>query len=170
MSHPAQPVDHMIGRHHGIRVQLSGIDQSQADLPRGLARTRAIKRRADIALQMRRGERAGVAQQAGAEPAVLDDLPAMCWIAWLRLSAACRSHRMRRQASRHSRAMPAHQPNASAVIVLNQASAYAASCARCPGGASSGLTPPAPAMSVSWPFTGRYTPATEIALPGATRL
>ena len=48
------------------------------------------------------------------------------------------------------------------VIVLNQPFAKFASSSRVARGASAGLTPPAPGMSVSCPLVGRYTPATEI--------
>src|SRR5262245_33939355 len=54
----------------------------------------------------------------------------------------------------------ARQPNTSVVIVLNQPLAKLASSARTSRDASALLTPPEPSISVSTPFTGRYTPAT----------
>ena len=61
-------------------------------------------------------------------------------------------------------------PNTSVVMFSYQLRAYAASRTRRDVGASLGLTPPAPFTPTISPSSTRYTPATEIAWSGATKL
>ena len=50
-----------IGRHKRVGIQLARIDQTQANLAFGQARSDAVQRRGDAALQMRIGKRPGMA-------------------------------------------------------------------------------------------------------------
>src|SRR5439155_26979655 len=134
--------------------------EPQLALGPALAGAREIGR--EIALEALLGERSAVAEQAQAELAVGDDRPAAGRIALgsgkRRRDRVLRPHRTAARRAHHAaggdETRGESHPNASVVIVRNQASASTASALRVSRGASDGLTPPAPGTSASCPPVG----------------
>src|SRR5262249_25748159 len=169
LRHPVHALDHIIGRHDGVRVQLPGIDQPQPQLAFRPTRTRPLEVRRHISLEPLRRKRAGMTQQAKPDLAVEHDRASARRAALLagergRNGAAhdrIGAQRLLRRGDpgRQHDGGPDHgaepHPHTSAVMVLNQVSAAAASCWRNACGASTGLIETPPLASLNWSLTGR---------------
>src|SRR5262249_4161786 len=150
-----------IRRHDRGRVDSTRIDDPKPQLALGppLAGPRQIGR--EIALKALFRERSAVAEETQAELAIGNDRAAAR--RGTRRTGDRSSERVLRAGHADRRAHRAgggderggeSHPNASPVIVRNQASASTASALRASRGASDGLTPPAPGTSASCPLVG----------------
>src|SRR5262245_26771786 len=165
-----KPIGSMIRRHDRGGVDSARVDDPQAQLSFGPALAGAREIGGEIALEALLRERPAVAEQAQAELTVGDYRAAPGRIApgtgeRLRdrvLRPRPVAARRAQRAAGGGEGRDQSHPNASVVIVRNQASASTASALRVSRGASCGLTPPEPGTSASCPFVGWYTPATEI--------